>query len=106
MSELSHQNTFQKTPKFEKNTSASKGAKIMALFDDGILKQMYLEYAIPCDRLVSNPKQLCDFTLDYIKRSGTCVEAAKLAHHMLNLRRRGEVNGGLSRLCRRYNGRN
>lgn len=78
----------------------------MALFNDGILKQMYLEYAIPCDRLVSNPNSLQSFTKDYANRTGQVVEPAVLSHHLLNLRRRGEAKGGLCRLQRAYNGRN
>lgn len=78
----------------------------MALLNDGILKQMYLEYAIPCDRLVSNPSSLQAFTQDYANRTGQLVEPAVLSHHLLNLRRRGEAKGGLSRLQRSYNGRN
>ena len=38
-------------------------------------------------------------------RSGHVVEPTELAHHLLNLRKRGEDNGGLPRLQRRYNGR-
>ena len=78
----------------------------MVRFDDVILRQMYLEYAIPCDRLVSNPALIQNFTQDYIKRTGQLVEPAILAHHMLNLRRLGQAKGGLSRLRRAYNGRN
>jgi hypothetical protein len=75
-------------------------------FEDSILRQMYLEYSIPCDRLVSNPAVLQAFVQDYAKRTEQSVDAAVLAHHMLNLRRLGEANGGLSRLQRTYNGRN
>jgi len=78
----------------------------MKKFNDVILRQMYLEYDIPCDRLVSNPEKLTNFAQDYTNRSGQSVELAKLAHHMLNLRRRGQTRGGLSRLRRAYNGRN
>ena len=78
----------------------------MNLFNDAILRRMYVEYAIPCDRLVSNPALIQNFTKDYAKRTGQLVEPARLAHHMLNLRRRGEAKGGLSRLRRAYNGRN
>jgi hypothetical protein len=83
-----------------------KGGSIMNLFNDAILRQMYVEYAIPCDRLVSNPSLIQDFTEDYAKRTGQLVEPASLAHHMLNLRRRGEAKGGLMKLQRAYNGRN
>ncbi len=76
------------------------------MFNDGLLRTMYVEYAIPCDRLVSNPSTLSRFASDYAQRSGHNVELARLAHHLLNLRRRGEANGGLSRLQRAYSGRN
>lgn len=75
-------------------------------FEDSTLRQMYLEYSIPCDRLVSNPASLQAFVQDYAKRTGQSVDAAVLAHHLLNLRRKGEAKGGLSRLRRAYNGRN
>ena len=75
-------------------------------FNDGILKEMYLQYDIPCDRLVSNPELLHRFTRDYANRSGNGAEAAQLALYMLYLRKRGEENGGLPRLRRTYNGRN
>ena len=78
----------------------------MNLFNDAILRQMYVEYAIPCDRLVSNPLLINNFTEDYVNRTGQLVEPAHLAHHLLNLRRRGEAKGGLTRLQRAYNGRN
>jgi hypothetical protein len=78
----------------------------MKTFDDAILRQMYLEYAIPCDRLVSNPSSLQGFTKDYVSRTGQVVDPAVLSHHLLNLRRRGEAKGGLGRLQRAYNGRN
>ena len=78
----------------------------MVSFDDAILRQMYREYAIPCDRLVSNPNSLQKFTQDYASRTGQDVEPAALSHHLLNLRRRGEEKGGLGRLQRAYNGRN
>lgn len=76
------------------------------MYDDSILRAMYTEYDIPCDRLVSDPAMFGPFASDYIERSGHEVEPAALAHHMLNLRRRGEANGGLRRLRRGYNGRN
>lgn len=78
----------------------------MIPFEDAVLRQMYLEYAIPCDRLVSNPALIQEFTRDYTNRTGQFVEPAQLAHRMLNLRRLGQAKGGLSRLQRVYNGRN
>jgi hypothetical protein len=75
-------------------------------FKDAVLKKMYLEYNTPCDRLVSNPIHLEEFTQDYVERTGHNVDPSLLAHHLLNLRRRGKANGGLDRLRRKYNGRN
>jgi len=77
----------------------------MNVFNDAVLKSMYVEYHIPCDRLVSDPDLLRDFSDDYSRRSGYRVEPAKLSHRLLNLRRRGEANGGLCRLQRGYYGR-
>jgi hypothetical protein len=76
------------------------------VFNNELLKQMYVEYSIPCDRLVSNPSMLYRFTREYIQRSGQEIAPAHLSHHLLNLRRLGEAKGGLSRLRRIYNGRN
>jgi hypothetical protein len=78
----------------------------MNLFNDAILKQMYLGYDIPCDSFVSNFSLIQDFTRDYTNRTGQIVKPARLAHHTLNLRRRGQAKGGLSRLRRAYNGWN
>ncbi|MHC4521359.1 MAG: hypothetical protein ACYTAS_22415 [Planctomycetota bacterium] len=78
----------------------------MSSFNDAVLRQMYIEYDTPCDRLVSNPSILISFARDYANRTGQTAEPAALAHRLLNLRRRGEDAGGLSRLRRRYNGRN
>ena len=78
----------------------------MSVFNDAILKQMYLEYAVPCDRIVSDPARLARFARDYRDRSGQDVDLASLGHHLLNLRRIGQAKGGLPRLRRAYNGRN
>lgn len=75
------------------------------IFDNKLLKQMYLEYNIPCDRLVSNPVILQGFTHDYSGRIRKEVDPANLSHYLLNLRRIGEDNGGLPKLRRRYFGR-
>jgi hypothetical protein len=76
------------------------------VFNDELLKKMYVEYSIPCDRLVSNPDTLKVFAEDYARRSGQEVPLSHLSHRLLNLRRLGEDKGGLSRLRRNYNGRN
>ena len=73
----------------ENSVGEEKRSFKMVRFDDAILRQMYLEYAIPCDRLVSNPALIQNFTQDYVNRTGQIVEPALLAHHMLNLRRLG-----------------
>ena len=78
---------------------------VVQFFDSSTLIKMYLEYGIPCDRLVSNPQILEKFTKDYISRTKHPVEPAVLAHKLLNLRRKGQENGGLPRLKRNYNGR-
>jgi len=75
------------------------------VFNDELLKEMYIQYSIPCDRLVSNPSTLYRFTREYTQRSGQEVAPAHLSHHLLNLRRIGERKGGLSRLQRAYQGR-
>ncbi len=74
--------------------------------DDAILKQMYIEYNTPCDRLVSNPGSLQAFAEDYAQRTGQQVEAARVSHRLLTLRKLGQAKGGLPRLRRAYNGRN
>ena len=76
------------------------------ILDDEVLKQMYLEYDVPCDRLVSDPDLLGRFATDYACRTGLAARPAAISHRLLNLRRMGEKNGGLHRLRRRYNGRN
>lgn len=78
----------------------------MSEFDDIIISDMYQEYNIPCDTLVSDQKQFMSFANDYIHRTGHKVELTHLAHHLLTLRKHGEAKGGLPRLRRIYNGRN
>jgi hypothetical protein len=74
--------------------------------DDNILREMYVEYNTPCDRLVSDPESLQLFTADYAQRTGQQVEAAEVSHRLLTLRKLGAAKGGLPRLRRTYNGRN
>jgi len=74
--------------------------------NDDILKQMYIEYNTPCDRLVSDPASLQALAEDYAQRIGRPVEAARVSHRLLALRKLGEAKGGLPRLRRAYNGRN
>jgi hypothetical protein len=67
---------------------------------------MYVEYNAPCDGLVSDPARLSSFAEDYAQRTGQQVEPAQVSHRLLTLRKLGEAKGGLSRLRRKYNGRN
>lgn len=76
------------------------------VFDDGVLKQMYVEYDTPCDPLVSDPSKLLSFAADYGERTGQQVEPAQVSHRLLTLRKLGEAKGGLPKIRRRYNGRN
>lgn len=77
----------------------------MQEFDDAIIKEMYRDYDIPCDTLVSDQELFLPFAEDYVQRTGQEVEPPKFAKHLLTLRKRGEANGGLPRLRRSYNGR-
>ena len=74
--------------------------------DDNVLRQMYLEYDTPCDRLVRDPARLLLFDDDYMQRTAQQIEPAQVSHRLLTLRKLGEAKGGLTRLRRRYNGRN
>ena len=78
----------------------------MVMFDDAILKKMYVDYDTPCDRLVSDPSRLSAFAQVYEDRTGENVEPAELAHRLLTLRKLGEAKGGLPRLRQAYDGRN
>jgi len=76
------------------------------VLDDNVLREMYVEYNITCDRLVSDPTSLLSFTKDYAERTGQQVEAAQVSHGLLALRKLGQDKGGLPRLRRAYHGRN
>jgi hypothetical protein len=76
-----------------------------AHLDDDVLRRMYVEYNIPCDRLVSDPGNLQPFAEDYAHRTGQQIETAQVSHRLLTLRKLGGEKGGLARLRRTYNGR-
>lgn len=76
------------------------------IFDDDILKQMYVETDVPCDSLVSDAAALSAFAQAYADRTTQQVDPMQLAHRLLTLRKLGQAKGGLPRLRRRYNGRN
>jgi hypothetical protein len=77
----------------------------LPLFDDDVLKEMYIEYDTPCDSLVSDHSTLLSFAEGYVERTGQQVELSQLARRLLALRKLGETKGGLPRLRRTYNGR-
>jgi len=77
-----------------------------SIFNDKVLKEMYIEYNTTCDRLVSDPSKLLSFSEDYVQRTGQQVEPSQLAHRLLILRKLGQDKGGLPRLRRAYHRRN
>ena len=81
-------------------------ASELTMFDDDILREMYIEYNVACDRLVSDPSKLLSFSKDYIQRTGQQIEPSQLAHRLLTLRKLGQDKGGLPRIRRAYHGRN
>lgn len=70
-----------------------------------VVLRLYVHDGIPCDRVVSNPEWLGLFTARYNQATGESVSPAEMGHYLLNMRRRGQANGGLPRLCRTYRGR-
>lgn len=77
-----------------------------SMFDDNVLREMYIEYDTACDRLVSDPSSLLPFAEDYVERTGQQVQPAQVSHRLLTLRKLGATKGGLPRLRRAYHGRN
>lgn len=74
--------------------------------DDSVLRKMYVQHNVPCDRLVSDPERLFAFTQAYTDRMGQEIAPADLAHRLLTLRKLGEAKGGLPRLRRVSHDRN
>ncbi len=83
----------------------SREDRASPIFDDDVLRQMYVETDVPCDSLVSDPARLSAFAQAYAERTAHEVEPAQLAHRLLMLRKRGQARGGLPGLRRRCNGR-
>jgi len=74
---------------------------------DSVIIAMYPLYGVPADRIVADPKCGVEFR-DAVNRQlpdELQVDQASFNKRLLNLRRRGEANGGLPRLKRRYSGR-
>lgn len=77
-----------------------------ASLDSAIVAE-YSLYGVPADQIVSNPERAIEFR-DRVNRSLTPelqVDQATFNKRLLNLRRRGQANGGLPRLERGFNGR-
>lgn len=72
-----------------------------------VVRQVYKEVPHTADEIVENPGLASDFCRKVNSRlpSDQHFTVADLNHLLLNLRRRGEDNGGLVRKHRRYRGR-
>ncbi len=84
----------------------SREDRASPMFDDDVLRQMYVETDVPCDSLVSDPARLSAFAQAYAERTTQEVEPAQLARRLLALRKLGQAKDGLPRLRRKCNGRN
>ncbi len=76
------------------------------LFNDDILKEMYVEYDTPRDSLIGDSLMLLSFVEDYINRTGHQVNTEQLTRRLFVLGKRGEAKGGLPKLRHKYNERN
>lgn len=74
---------------------------------DSVIVAQYVEFGIPADNIVADPKVSAEFTRKVNSRlpNADQVDSATVNRRLLNLRKRGEDKGGLPRLERRYNGR-
>jgi hypothetical protein len=74
---------------------------------DSVIVAEYPVFNVPADQIVSDPALSVRFQ-DAVNQKlppAAQVDVATLNKRLLNLRRRGEGNGGLPRLERGYNGR-
>lgn len=78
----------------------------MVSLDSAIISE-YGRFNIPADQIVTDPEVASKFGEAVNRRLSDelRVDQASLNKRLLNLRRRGEGNGGLPRLRRGYNGR-
>jgi hypothetical protein len=77
----------------------------MTSLDSAIIEE-YANLGIPADRIVADPHLAATFC-DAVNRCLSTeqqVDQTALNKRLLNLRRRGEANGGLPRLQRAHNG--
>ena len=79
----------------------------MSLLDSVIIEQ-YIRFDTPADQIVSDPEVSHRFqrAVNANLSPEEQVDLPVLNHQILNLRKRGENNGGLPRLRRSYGGRN
>ncbi len=73
---------------------------------DIAIREEYQRLAIPADQIVSDPRNadvFCKAVNDHLNEQQQ-VDQATLNRPLLNLRRRGETNGGLPRLQRNCHG--
>lgn len=74
---------------------------------DSVIISEYLRYNVPADQIVADPKLAAEFQ-DRVNSQlppEFRVDPATFNKRLLNLRRRGQANGGLARLERGYSGR-
>jgi hypothetical protein len=74
---------------------------------DAVIVSEYPKFNTPADQIVSDPELSTKFHGVVNRRlpASQRVDLATFNKRILNLRRRGEDNGGLPRLRRDYNGR-
>ncbi len=74
--------------------------------DSAIIAE-YRLYNVPADQILSDPSLAAEFHTRVNRQlpAETHVDRATFNKRLLNLRRRGQANGGLPRLKRVYNGR-
>jgi hypothetical protein len=67
----------------------------------------YRHHQVPADRIVADPTLNAQFAQTVLGNldTSTFVDIGTINHRLLNLRRRGQANGGLPRLQRDYRGR-
>jgi hypothetical protein len=74
---------------------------------DAIIVAVYVTFDQPADRIVADPRMLGEFA-ELVNRQlpeSDQFEIHEMGRRLLNLRRRGQANGGLPRLRRGYYGR-
>jgi hypothetical protein len=74
---------------------------------DSVIVSEYPQFNVPADQIVADPELSTKFLGKVNKQlpANQRVDVATFNKRLLNLRRRGEENGGLPRLRRDYNGR-